>query len=136
MSDSLEEAIIRLQVEVKKAKTRVRIKDECLKIAMATLTIYARRSFDSSVARSTLDRIEEMLAEIIKSNPKSTNPNFPWLDTGEMMTELYQVGAWTTDIRNEEYILTCAYCGKEYPPGTPTSNHEALTEHITRLWSH
>ena len=27
-------------------------------------------------------------------------------------------------------VLTCAYCGQAYPPGTPESNHEALSAHI------
>jgi hypothetical protein len=27
-------------------------------------------------------------------------------------------------------IVTCAYCGHEYPDGTPTAKHELLTEHI------
>ena len=63
-------------------------------------------------------------------DPESTDSNFPWSDTGEMMVELGQVGAWTADIQEEECILMCAYCGKEYPSETPTSNCAALTEHI------
>lgn len=31
---------------------------------------------------------------------------------------------------NNERILTCVYCGHEYPQNTPTSNSEVLTEHI------
>lgn len=27
-------------------------------------------------------------------------------------------------------ILTCVYCGQEYPQGTPTSGHQVLTDHI------
>ena len=27
-------------------------------------------------------------------------------------------------------IVTCVYCGHEYPDGTPTSQDEKLTEHI------
>ena len=32
----------------------------------------------------------------------------------------------------EERIVTCVYCGEEYPPGTPAAGHEveALTKHI------
>ncbi len=30
----------------------------------------------------------------------------------------------------ETQILTCVYCGHAYPPGTPASQHEALTAHI------
>lgn len=27
-------------------------------------------------------------------------------------------------------IITCVYCGHEYPNGTPTAKHQLLTEHI------
>ena len=66
MSDSLEEAFIRLQVEVAKAKARARVRDECLKIAMEALADYANVSIDAP-GYTALDRIEEMLAEIIHS---------------------------------------------------------------------
>lgn len=33
-------------------------------------------------------------------------------------------------IQENSRVLTCVYCGHEYPPGTPASNHEALTAHI------
>jgi hypothetical protein len=34
------------------------------------------------------------------------------------------------ELQNKSQTLTCVYCGHEYPPGTPSSNHEALTQHI------
>jgi hypothetical protein len=42
------------------------------------------------------------------------------------------------EIAKEEnpQVLTCAFCGEEYPPGTPTSQHELLTEHILRCSKH
>ena len=30
----------------------------------------------------------------------------------------------------DDKIVTCVYCGREYPPGTPASQHELLTAHI------
>ena len=33
-------------------------------------------------------------------------------------------------------VLTCVYCGHRYPPGTPPSNHVALTLHIRRCKKH
>lgn len=27
-------------------------------------------------------------------------------------------------------VLTCAFCGEAYPPGTPPTQHEALTAHV------
>lgn len=32
--------------------------------------------------------------------------------------------------------LTCAFCGKEYPAGTPATKHKALTEHIFKCEKH
>ena len=31
---------------------------------------------------------------------------------------------------NKDNILTCVYCGKAYPPGTPTHGSQVLTDHI------
>ncbi len=31
---------------------------------------------------------------------------------------------------NEPSVVTCVYCGHEYPEGTPTAKHELLTSHI------
>ena len=33
-------------------------------------------------------------------------------------------------------ILTCVYCGHEYPQGTPSSGAEVLTEHIRQCEKH
>ena len=39
-------------------------------------------------------------------------------------------------IQNDERVLTCVYCGHEYPPGTPASNHAALTAHVAVCEQH
>lgn len=31
---------------------------------------------------------------------------------------------------SDNTILTCVYCGHQYPDGTPAAKHELLTEHI------
>ena len=33
-------------------------------------------------------------------------------------------------------IVTCVYCGHEYPDGTPTAKNELLTEHIKICTKH
>jgi hypothetical protein len=33
-------------------------------------------------------------------------------------------------------VLTCAFCGHAYPPGTPASQHELLTRHVMQCSSH
>lgn len=33
-------------------------------------------------------------------------------------------------------VVTCVYCGHEYPDGTPTAKAEALTEHIQQCEKH
>lgn len=33
-------------------------------------------------------------------------------------------------------IVTCVYCGHEYPNGTPTAKHKLLTEHIKACEKH
>jgi len=39
-------------------------------------------------------------------------------------------------IQSQSCVLTCVYCGQAYPPGTPASNHDALTEHIKQCPRH
>ena len=36
----------------------------------------------------------------------------------------------------DKTILTCVYCGHQYPNGTPAAKHHALTEHIKRCGKH
>jgi len=31
---------------------------------------------------------------------------------------------------NDKTVLTCVYCGHQYPDGTPASKHQLLTDHI------
>ena len=36
----------------------------------------------------------------------------------------------------ETIVVTCVYCGHQYPDGTPTTKHELLTEHIKTCEKH
>lgn len=38
--------------------------------------------------------------------------------------------------RNQANVLTCVYCGQEYPPGSPTHGAEVLTAHIKVCLKH
>lgn len=64
MSDSMEEAIATLEIEIEKAKARVQIKDKCLRLAMKTLNTYAPSPRGFFIAKDALGRIKEMLIEI------------------------------------------------------------------------
>lgn len=37
---------------------------------------------------------------------------------------------------SRQEILTCAYCGHAYPPGTPASQHALLSAHIAECQKH
>jgi len=37
---------------------------------------------------------------------------------------------------SENNVVTCVYCGHQYPDGTPTAKHELLTEHIKTCEQH
>jgi hypothetical protein len=39
-------------------------------------------------------------------------------------------------LQSEERVLTCVYCGHEYPPGTASSGVPALTEHVKNCPEH
>jgi hypothetical protein len=49
------------------------------------------------------------------------------LESDEQMRRVHQ---------ERQQILTCVYCGQEYPPGTPRSNHQLLTEHVRHCPQH
>lgn len=38
--------------------------------------------------------------------------------------------------KRDPRILRCAFCDEEYPPGTPATQHEALTTHIWKCTKH
>jgi len=44
--------------------------------------------------------------------------------------ELTRRKAWVRSLQSQTQVLTCVYCGKEYPPGTPTHGADTLTDHI------
>ncbi len=60
--------------------------------------------------------------------------NHPWLK--EMVDELNRLREERISQQNDAQTLTCVYCGHQYPPGTPPSNHEALTTHIKECPKH
>lgn len=33
-------------------------------------------------------------------------------------------------MQNDDKLLTCVFCGHQYPPGTPESNHASLKAHV------
>ncbi len=39
------------------------------------------------------------------------------------MNKIEELGA-------EDKVLRCAFCGQEYPEGTPTHKHQSLADHI------
>ena len=47
-----------------------------------------------------------------------------------MERERNEAREWCAKLQRTTQTLTCVYCGKEYPPGTPTHGAEVLTEHI------
>ncbi len=48
----------------------------------------------------------------------------------ERTAEREEAREWVRRLTREQRVLTCAFCGAEYPPGTPESNDAALTAHV------
>lgn len=42
----------------------------------------------------------------------------------------YRLAQFAKKALNPHRVVTCIYCGKEYPGGTPTSQDQRLTQHI------
>lgn len=60
------------------------------------------------------------------------------------LDEHYAVAPVTTEFKAEErenatsrhQVLTCVYCGHQYPDGTPATKHQLLTDHIKECAEH
>jgi hypothetical protein len=46
------------------------------------------------------------------------------------LKEIYNRGEGGFSSRDDQQVVTCVYCGQQYPDGTPTSQPEILTAHI------
>lgn len=58
------------------------------------------------------------------------------LEMQKLRAELTEARDWVRRMHNEAQVLTCAYCGHAYPPGTPPSSEEALSKHIESCPKH
>jgi hypothetical protein len=54
----------------------------------------------------------------------------------ERTAEREEARNWVRRLTREQRVLTCAFCGAEYPPGTPASNDDALTAHVRACPKH
>lgn len=75
---------------------------------------------DNEYVRGLLDRA----AQIIDDVPKLAR------EAIALHGEREEARAWVKRMTEERRILTCAFCGEAYPPGTPEANHESLTAHV------
>lgn len=87
-------------------------------------SIIAKQSQDLAALQAQLDEARRNLGD---------------LQGGHELTvqELHAVGRerdeareWCQRLQRDTQTLTCIYCGKEYPPGSPTHGAAVLTEHI------
>lgn len=69
-----------------------------------------------------------LLAEMW-ANPSDLAGNPPGQGEGWRHT-CYRLAKFAKKALNPHRIVTCIYCGKEYPDGTPTSQNRQLTQHI------
>lgn len=53
-----------------------------------------------------------------------------------LIAERDEARAWVRRLTADARVLTCAYCGTAYPPGTPASNATALNEHVRACTKH
>lgn len=55
-----------------------------------------------------------------------------------LKSKLVQAQKWWAEVQKQKNnaTLSCAYCGEEYPPGTPASQGTALYKHIKNCPAH
>jgi hypothetical protein len=54
----------------------------------------------------------------------------------ELREELRKAQDHIQLLQSEGRVLTCVYCGHQYPPGTPKSGVKVLTDHIRQCPQH
>ncbi|MCE5265702.1 MAG: hypothetical protein LLG97_19510 [Deltaproteobacteria bacterium] len=54
----------------------------------------------------------------------------------ELEAEVEQLRSERLAIQNDSRVVTCVFCGRAYPPGTPPSNHAALVAHVEECPKH
>jgi len=57
-------------------------------------------------------------------------------DSERLTEEAQRLNSERKATQNDSRVITCAFCGHEYPPGTPTSNNEALVKHVRVCTKH
>jgi hypothetical protein len=87
--------------------------------------------FDSK----TVDLSKYQLGEVqVVRNAESDNPVIVSLSRHFITRYLRDIPL--EGVEEPAKTLTCVYCGHEYPPGTPASQHELLDEHIRQCPKH
>lgn len=85
----------------------------------------------ANLLRSKLKDCEAILAQAEDSNDKLAcrlkSCQLALLDAEKARDEARE---YARQLHGSSKTVTCVYCGQAYPPGTPTSQHELLTEHI------
>ena len=77
------------------------------------------------------ENVEQKAEEMRKEIERLTDP-VDGLEAKlvERTAEREEARDWVRRLTREQRVLTCAFCGAEYPPGTPESNDAALTAHV------
>ena len=57
-------------------------------------------------------------------------------ENAALKSKLALAQKWFADVKKQTPVISCAYCGKEYPEGTPTAQGTALYKHITTCDKH
>ncbi len=81
------------------------------------------------------DEHRNWLAEAVDAVYEGKEPPPP-RGKGLKDARITQLEQQVKNLQNTDQVLTCVYCGHAYPPGTPTSNHDLLTEHIAKCPAH
>jgi hypothetical protein len=79
----------------------------------------------------------KMIAELYKKYPDvESDMERTFLEIKENREVIQRLENERIKIQNDSRILTCAFCGHEYPPNTPESNNVLLAEHILKCPNH
>lgn len=83
---------------------------------------------------NTNDAIAILTPIAEKGGTLQLDEHFQALDT--VLASLKRLKDEREALQNDNRALTCVFCGHVYPPGTPSSNHDALAAHVAECPEH
>ena len=77
-----------------------------------------------------VEQLRRAIADLEAADATATEVTVSVRDLRTVLDQRDEARDWVRRLTRTERVLTCAFCGAAYPPGTPASNSLQLTAHV------